>query len=94
MRYEIDLNEVAIRNLRELPEPVRKYTLAQLDNLSAEPALLSEQKEFIYPFDGQICLFDYDYRHETWHIGILFDYSEDERRLIINAVMSVRTSTP
>jgi hypothetical protein len=53
MHYAIDLTQVAIRNLGELLMPVRRYTLAQLENLSSDPALLSEQNEFIYPFDAR-----------------------------------------
>ena len=90
MRYDIDLSDAAIRDLGRLLPPVRRYTIAQLENLAEEPALLSERGDDIYPPDAQLFLFDYDYDNETWHLTVLFTYSEDERRLVIDRIKYLR----
>jgi len=83
MNYHIDLSDIAIEDLNGLPRPVRKFTIAQLESLGEDPALLSVPTHYPYPPNCQIFLFDFDSGEERWYVCILFRYSQDERSLEI-----------
>ena len=90
MRYDLDLSDTALDDLRRLPTPIRRYTVTQLEGLGEHPTLLSESARFPNEMEGQVCVFDYDFEQENWMMRILFNYSEDERRLIIVRIRYLR----
>jgi hypothetical protein len=92
MSYRAILSANAQADIRRMPAPVARYTLAQLKNLEADPTLLSRPSHFPFRQKCQIFSFDYDHAGQRYFVNVLFQYAADEESLeILDAPWQVVT---
>ena len=88
MSYDVSLTEEAEDDLKRLEDPVlQSHVLDQLDYLSRAPAALSRPASFPHlPYQK----YQFWSPDHTIHFTTLFQYSQDERTLIIVGIGVVR----
>jgi hypothetical protein len=83
MSYRAILSNNAQADIRQMPAPLARFTLAQLQNLEASPTTLSRRSHF--PFRERCQVFTFDFAHEGHYyvVNVLFQYAADEQQLHI-----------
>ena len=88
MSYEVSLTDEAEDDLGRIEDPLlRSHVLDQLDHLSRAPATLSRPAGFPHlPYQK----YQFWSPDHTIHFTVLFQYSQDERLLIVVGIGVVR----
>ena len=86
MSYGIALSTEAQEDLAQLPVPVRRFALQQLQALAEAPTALSRRSHFPYREKCQIFQFDVDHELQRWELRALFQYGQDEQTLHVLAI--------